>query len=141
MNFTPLTEEQLSQPSYEAGEYKFRVTEAEEKVSKTGNPMMVVNLEIIAEGRKPIHIKDYLVATEKGAWKLSSFCKSIGKEGLYKTGAMGIFDIKEQRGNAYFDFEEYEGKKYLKVKYYVEPSEDVPPPVEDESEFGDEIPF
>jgi len=141
MKFNPLTEEQLNAPAYEAGKYSFRVIEAEEKTSKKGNPMIKVSLEISSGHRKPIVVNDFLLSNEKAQWKLSGFCKSIGKEELYKSGEMGVFDIKEQRGMAEFQYEEYEGKKYLRVKNYLEKDEQDIEPEQSNEELDDDIPF
>ena len=59
----------------EPGEYVLRVTNAEEKTSAKGNPMIEVNFEEEQTGAK---LRDYFVITEKNLPKLKNFLADIG---------------------------------------------------------------
>lgn len=141
MQFTPKSEEELNSPTYPSGEYGFRVIEAEETVSKAGNPMIKVKLEIQKGHLSPLYINDYLLT--ESHFKLYSFCKSIGKKELYESGRISPFDLKEKSGHAKFDFEEYNGKKYLKAKAYIAKENQTASGVvvHEDDALDDEIPF
>jgi hypothetical protein len=118
--FKPLSEQEIKSPTYTAGTYKFKVLEALVGYSKSsGNPMLTLILELHEKGKATINIKDYLV--ESAQWKLLSFCKSIGKEGLYKEGAIEGSQIVGLTGFAEFVYEknDKDGREYLKVKNYI----------------------
>lgn len=60
-----------------AGEYNFRVLDAEEKRSKTGNDMIEVKLDVF-KGEESAIVYDYLVFAEKSKWKVDHFLKCVG---------------------------------------------------------------
>lgn len=120
--FKPLSDQEIKSQIYTAGTYKFKVLEALVGYSKaSGNPMITLILELNEKGKSTINIKDYLV--ESAQWKLSSFCKSIGKEGLYKEGAIEESQIVGLTGFAEFVYEKNDKdcREYLKVKNYIKP--------------------
>lgn len=138
--FKPLSDEELKAPMYPAGIYSFRVKSANIGFSKSsGNPMITVFLEIKEEGKQPITIKDYLVETMM--WKLSTFCKSIGKDGLYKNGSIEESQIINSEGFADFIYEksDKDGKEYLKVKNYIKKESENASP--DDEFLNDDINF
>jgi hypothetical protein len=57
------------------GEHIVTVIDATEKISKTGNEMIVLELQD-DEGRQ---CTEFLVFSQKAAWKIDTFLKSIGK--------------------------------------------------------------
>lgn len=61
------------------GEYAAKITEAEEKVSKAGNPMLVINLEVY-DGERSKFLRDYIVIGGEHSqdWKLGHLAKSCG---------------------------------------------------------------
>lgn len=91
MKFNPVTEQEADAQSsnlWPDGEYDFEVKEAEEKEAKSGNDMFAMELWLYdqAGGRKVIF--DYLVLSEKSAWKLRHFASSCGMISQYESGAM-----------------------------------------------------
>lgn len=60
-----------------AGEYQFRVLDAVEKRSKAGSDMIELKLDVY-KGDEQAIVYDYLVFTEKAAWKVDAFLKSCG---------------------------------------------------------------
>lgn len=137
MKFPVLTEEELNRPLYEPGEYWFTVKKVEETQSKAGNPMLKIEIVVDFE-RGHLAMWDYLLCTKESSWKISQFCKSIGKAGLYKTGNIEPIDILNQQGRCeiHHQSNKEDGKKYLRVKTYI-----IDDSVKTEPELNDEIPF
>ena len=102
MQFTPKTEKELAENGLlPAGTYPFEVLNATDKTSGNGNEMIVLDLLIHCTDGSNRKVTDYLM--EKVAFKLHSFCKSVG------------LMIKYQAGN--FTAEDCLGKSgYLKLK-------------------------
>jgi hypothetical protein len=64
------------------GVHAAKVIDAYEDTSKSGNEMLVMELEVYDVGRgSKCKIKDYLVYTEKAAWKIANLLESLGKKG------------------------------------------------------------
>lgn len=61
-----------------AGVYPAVVTKVEEKMSKSGNPMLVVSLKALNRSGESTTVQQYLPATEKSIWKIDSFMWAIG---------------------------------------------------------------
>lgn len=142
MQFTPKSEKEIYAPTYEPGTYKFRVIDASEEISKKGNEMIKITLEVSDGVNAPTRVNDFILNIDKSHYKLLNFCKAIGKVSLYESGNIGVFDIKEQRGKANFHYEEYEGRHYLKVKDYLEKKENTLANDEQQpSDPDDDIPF
>lgn len=89
--FNSMTEEQLDALSLvPPGNYDFEVLKATKKVSKTGNPMAELQVQIWdAEGRTH-NIYDYLVfsGVPLNIRKISHFCKAVGLKEAYDKGQL-----------------------------------------------------
>lgn len=139
MRFPVLTDEELNKPLYAPGTYWFTVKNMEEAVSKAGNSMIKIEITVFFENG-PLAIYDYLLGTKEASWKISQFCKSIGREGLYKMGNIEPVDILGQRGKCEIHYQENDGKKYLRVKSYIIPEKNNETETVEEK-LDDEIPF
>ena len=120
MMFNPLTDEQIDAlESLTDGFADFRVTQALEKTSKNGNPMIELKLTVTTEHGGSGMVYDYLVmGTNKKfpEFKLKRFFQSIGHESQYKkgeiwatglTGLEGKCLLKQKKDSQYFGVEEY----------------------------------
>lgn len=106
-----------------AGDHRFEVVSAEEKVSKSGKNMIVVSLK---PNGASFTVNDYIVEGEYFNRKMTQFFDSTGiEEGNFNlltwTGAVGAARFKEDENG------------YLKVHYYLDPTraEKLPPWVGD----------
>lgn len=61
------------------GVYTVKVREIEAKDSKAGNPMLVVNVEVVNDEEfKGSYLRDYIGLTDSTAWKLDQFLQAFG---------------------------------------------------------------
>lgn len=102
-----------------AGDHRFEVVSAEEKVSKSGKNMIVVSLK---PNGAHFTVNDYIVEGEYFNRKMTQFFDSTGiEEGNFNlltwVGAVGAARFKEDENG------------YLKVQYYLDPkrAEKLPP--------------
>jgi hypothetical protein len=95
MKFEPKSREELSNLLPE-GQYEGYVRNAEEKTSTTGNPMIVLQVEVYdAQGNKRL-ITDRLILIESMQWKLYDFCESAGIMDRYEIGEVEACDCLEK---------------------------------------------
>jgi hypothetical protein len=91
MKFTPLSEQEAESQSsglWPDGQYDFEVREATEKESSTGNEMTELEVWIYNPSGDRRLVFDYLVVTEKSAWKIRSFAASCGLLPQYERGTL-----------------------------------------------------
>ncbi len=127
------------------GEYGFRVVEFNRKFSKAGNKMAEIKLEL-DETAQFWKVYDYLVLTDKNAWKLATFFESLG---LKKKGEalerMPWDKVLGAEGRVKIKHEIYEGKESCKVDRYVIPESakapTAPAPTIPEPINPDDMPF
>lgn len=100
------------------GDYRVAITEVEETVSRSGNPMLVVTVQ---PNGSEIHIKHYLVKNEYFNLNLTELLDSFGLGENFDTltwvGAVGAARLVEDENG------------YLKVRYFLSPerAEKLPP--------------
>ena len=120
MQWNPDDYEPQNFESAKPGVYPFDVIAADEGVSKTGNDMITVQLQIDVPGRdNPITVYDYLVSTPKALFKIEQFCDAVGLD--FKSGDLEPENILGLSGKAKFilDKPNDNGDRYLKVKQYI----------------------
>lgn len=122
VKITPKTDSQIAEENlWPAGDYDFEVTKAVEKVSKSGNPMIQVDL-MCYNGEKRRAVTDYIM--EKMAFKLKHFLYGIGMTAAYEAGEFSAEQFQGRAGKVTLRQEQQEG--YLPkmvVKDYVVPKE------------------
>ena len=101
MKFTPVSEQEadaMSANLWPNGDYDFEVREATEKESASGNEMTELEVWIYdtAGGRRLVF--DYLVATEKSAWKIRHFAASCGLLPQYERGSLAANEMVGRTG-------------------------------------------
>lgn len=78
------------------GIYPFVVVEAKERVSKNGNDMIELKLEVMDDDNRPHIIFDYLLASM--AFKLKHFCEHTGMLDKYEADSLTAHDCLRKRG-------------------------------------------
>lgn len=147
MRFTPKTNEEmetekLSNIILEPGVYGFEVIKAIDKVSKSGNEMIELILKFYGRGQETI-VFDYLVSTDKAAWKIKNFCDATGLTEEYKIGLLTPQDCIGRSGLAELIIQRDDSKAYPdknSVKQYIEKEDALakPAPIDFDD---DSIPF
>lgn len=89
MRFQPKTEKEIAEANLlPIGEYDFEVTDAVEKQSKAGNDMVELAIKVYdTEGVGRI-VNDWLVDTEKAAFKIRHFAEAVGLLPDYERGSI-----------------------------------------------------
>ncbi|QGH73422.1 MAG: protein of unknown function DUF669 [Podoviridae sp. cty5g4] len=106
MNFRPMKDDEVSN-SYvtilaPAGEYDFVVKKAVDSVSKSGNEMIKLEIEIHPiEGK--IKVYDYLL--EAMSFKLKHFCDAVGLTKEYESGSITAAMCSGRAGRCLIDIE------------------------------------
>lgn len=97
MQFKPKTEEEISR-LFEKGRYPFKVIDAEEKKSKKGNDMIVLDVELRHNTipGKTNRVKCYLIFD----YLIRHFCYATGLVDEYNSGNLFASSIKGKEGIA-----------------------------------------
>lgn len=99
--FTPKSEEEinaLKSNLLAEGSYPFLVKDVTQKVSAAGNPMLELKLAVYDQNKAEHLITDYLVSTDKMAYKLRHFCEAIGLINEYAKGCFNPTQCIMRRG-------------------------------------------
>lgn len=114
----------VSKPVYtiSPGTYPATVIKAEEKNSKAGNPMMVVELEVYTPDGKSKFVKDYIVTGGEypNDWRLKNLAKAVG---LDDNGEVNASDLQGKNTNVKIGFKPARGDfaESNDVKDYYKP--------------------
>ncbi len=97
MKFQPKSADEIAREKLlPAGDYSFVVSQATEKVSKTGNDMIEVLLRVFKDDGSFVLITDWLM--EKMAHKLRHFCEATNLLEKYEQGTLEAHDLVEKTG-------------------------------------------
>ena len=142
MGFTPKPRDEVNKMNVlEPGTYDFEVTKAVEETSKSGNPMLVVDMKCFRPDGTCAFVRDWLVNADNYMCqhKCRSFCETTGCDELnqYVVGQSGLVAVQVE------ETEEY-GKQNRVLGYPTERKGEGPPaPASPEpaSVADDDIPF
>lgn len=124
MKFSPMTEDELARASLlEPGVYPFEVIAASEELSKAGNEMIKVKINVFGPDGQQAHIFDYLM--EKLQYKLRHFCEATGLLQKYEAGTLSEVDCEGKSGWVKIKVEPANGQYQAKnsVQDYVKPAD------------------
>ena len=97
MKFQPKSQEELAVANlFPAGKYPFEVIKAEDKISKSGNEMLALQLKLYGEGEKTTLVFEYLLASNEH--RLNQFCLAAGLQGKYESGELEALDCEGRGG-------------------------------------------
>lgn len=144
MKFTPKSkEEALTVGLLQKGNYPFVVVKAEERISKSNNPMIKVLLKVWDDSGREYLVYDYLM--ESIEHKLRHFCYSIGHGEMSEKGEFDCDLVKNKQGVCKIYTQEDKSGQYQPknaVADYILSDHNVESLKKDENDFkDDEIPF
>jgi len=120
MNFTPKSEMELTEDRLaKDGDYDFKVLEASDETSKSGNAMIKLKLGVFNGDALRWHVFDYLVPQMEV--KLRHFCDCTGLLADYESGSLSAQFCRGRAGRCRLVIEEGEGSYPDKnvVKDYI----------------------
>lgn len=137
--FQPLTDEEIEQSrqTLQEGIGKFKILTGEEAVSKAGNPMIVLNMEVWDKSGNSQHRKAWLVCTNAMMWKVKQFCQSIKKVEWYQSGKIEIDLLPGKSGECMLK----KNGKFIEIEEFLPPSEPNVPSAAPDREIDDDLPF
>lgn len=145
MRFTPVSDEEINaekeerQKKYGAwprGKYGFEIVSSEEKVSKAGNPMIELTLEVYSDSGDARQLNDYLL--ESGKEKLKGCARACGLLDKYNQGELTAYDLLGKSGHLTLRIRKQPGyPDKNEVEGYLSPVAPNPTP----RDLDDEIPF
>ncbi len=154
MRFVPLSEEEAAAQSADLlpdGQYDYEIREASEEVSKaSGAEMMKLEVWVYDQTGARRLVFDYLVNSERAAWRMRSFAESCNLLEQYKTGSLMVADIIGRTGRCQIATQKADGgypakniiRAYVKAKGApAAPSARKPVHAGAGSDLDDEIPF
>lgn len=125
MRFSPMSEDELARASLlEPGVYPFEVISASEELSKAGNEMIRVKLNVFGPNDQQAHIFDYLMHhNPKVAYKMRHFCEATGLLQKYEAGTLSEADCEGKTGFVKIKIDPANGQYSAKnaVVDYVKP--------------------
>jgi hypothetical protein len=121
ISFNPMSDEEARKAEnnvFDEGTYPFLVIDCEHRMSKRGNNMLAVNLEVKTdEGRR--RVRDWVMLDGQMAWQLRKFMHGIGMSEQYDAGRLDPSECIGQTGTAefYIEHDEQYGDKNRVGKY------------------------
>lgn len=101
MRITPISEEEADAQSSNLlppGTYDYEIRDASEETSAAGNEMIRVEVFIFSQDGSRRLVWDYLVGSEKAAWKVRRFASSCGLLEQYEKGMLIAPEIVGRTG-------------------------------------------
>jgi hypothetical protein len=99
VKFHPKTEAEIASTGlWPPGEYDFEVKDAAEETSSAGNEMIKLQLSVYNQAGERITVFDYLVHTQKSAYKVRHFAEATGMLLQYERGDMDAIDCVHKAG-------------------------------------------
>ena len=102
------------------GDYPFRILDASEEISKSGNAMIKLKIMVGNDRETEVGVFDYLVFGGSSDWKIDSFLKCVGLHpGNGRNLEIDAMDMIGLEGWVKVKTEEYIGKASTKVSAYL----------------------
>jgi hypothetical protein len=146
VKFDPKTEEEIAQGGLlPKSDCDFEVVNAEEDQSKAGNDMITLALHVYNSDGGYHKVKDWLVATVGGAYKVRHFAYAVGMGAEYERGELSAANLRGCTGRCKIGIQKQEGypDKNNVVDYLPPPVKNgvAMTPAEGRAALDDDIPF
>ena len=115
--------EELAPMKVDDGDYPFAIINATETLSKAGNEMINLEIQVDVGAEKPMTVYDRLVFTTKALFRIKDFCDGVGLGEQWEGGMLDAEDCLGIEGTAHLvlGLENDKGKRYMEVGWYVKP--------------------
>ena len=111
MKHRPMKEEDFNS-IFSAGEYKYEVIDAKEEISKSGNPMIHLQVKLFSQlNNSTTLVHDYLISE---SYKLRHICYTIGLQEMYESGEIHASNFLRKSGIAKVSIKKGEPKISIK---------------------------
>jgi hypothetical protein len=147
MKFNPKSEKEISEANLWAeGIYEFEIVDAEETTSKNGNAMIKMRVRLHHPDGMTMMVDDYLVDTQKAAFKIRHCAEAVGLLADYESGSLDARDLLNRAGRCKVRIQKDTSGTYPdknSIGDYVKASGAVSAPVarSKPADIDDEIPF
>lgn len=146
MKVAPKTDKEISEANLKKpGVYDFEIRQAEERMSKAGNEMIVLDLTVHDhELGNSIFIQDYLLDIPSMAYKLKHASEACNLLDDYLSGALDAMNFVGKSGQLELGIQSDKEGKYPdrnSVKDYLRPINQPSSKEQVEAELDDSIPF
>ena len=147
MRFAPKKDEELNSfDLFPKGAYDFAVIKSFDEVSKAGNAMIKLELDIYSENGGRTRIFDYIL--ESIPHKLKHFCQTTGLEKEYETGDITADMCRNRTGRCLVVVKQDKSSEYPdknEIKDYCKPEQNKEKQAENKMNLDDineeELPF
>lgn len=123
MKFTPKTQQQLDEALlWPVGTYSYEIINAEDRLSKKGNEMIALKLQIFNDEGGHAFVDDYLL--EAMAHKLRNAARACGLIDKYEAGHLEAYDFLNKTGKVTIKIDKSKDPAYSDkntVAKYLEP--------------------
>lgn len=151
MKVTPRSDKEISESNLMPdGIYSFEVKDAQDSTSAKGNAMTALVLDVFDNDGVAHFVRDWLVETDGGAYKIKHFAKAVGMLKEYEAGNLDVLEMYGKTGKCKIGTSKDKTGQYPDkntVKDYVEASVNAVSPAaglqkaRDSGDLDDEIPF
>lgn len=126
-SYPVLTEAQIEaqRETLEDGIHPFKTIDILGGISKNGNNMATLTLEIWNEKGKLFKAKDFLVGIESMSYKTRNYWISVGKPEIYEIGDTPLHEFLNQCGlvKTRLEKEPNGNRKFIRIVDYIAPPE------------------
>ena len=99
MKVTPRSDKEIAESNLMAdGIYGFEVKDAQDATSKSGNSMTALVLDVFDSDGGAHYVRDWLVETDGGAYKIKHFAQAVGMLKEYEAGELDVLQMYGKTG-------------------------------------------
>lgn len=129
MKFQPMSENEIAESNlWPVGDYDFQVFDASDEISKAGNPMVKLTVDVFNDEGDRKRVFDYLVASDTSMGKVLGFADAVGLREEYNRGELQTVDMVQRSGRCKLGIQKDKNGQYPdknSVANYIKATSDV----------------